>query len=509
MTPNVPDTAPRHGRGTPAPDLRPSANPVGPSLPSSTACAHTRARVIDDRPRDECGVVGVWGVPEAAKIAYLGLYALQHRGQESAGIVTLDGAKQHGHRALGLVQDIFNETTLEKLPGSAAIGHVRYSTMGETRLDNTQPFQINYRRGSLSIAHNGNLVNASELRERLERAGAIFHTTVDTEVILHLMARDYGEFDDTLVSALTIARGAYSLTMLSDKQLVAVRDPNGFRPLLLGRLGTGWIVASESCAFDLVDAKFEREIKPGEILFIDDNGLRSRFLPPAERQALCVFELIYFSRPDSRIFDRSVHESRVRLGERLADLHPIEATGAPAVVISVPDSSNAAAIGYAARAGIPFANGLIRSHYVGRTFIEPDQRIRDFGARIKYNAVRSVLDGKRVIIVDDSIVRGTTSGKIVRMVRAAGATEVHMRISCPPWRFPCNYGIDTPHIDQLIAHNLSIDEIRERIGADSLGFLTVDDLNEVLPGHSFCNACFTGEYPVRFDERASKMELSK
>lgn len=487
-------------------------NPTTPDTPGTTGIFATGCQA--DRydphppslaPRDECGVVGVWGVPEAAKIAYLGLYALQHRGQESAGIVTLDGAKQHGHRGLGLVNEIFDETTLARLPGSAAIGHVRYSTMGETRLDNAQPFQINYRRGSLAIAHNGNLVNASELRERLERAGAIFHTTVDTEVILHLMARDYGEFDDTLVSALTIARGAYSITMLSDKQLVAVRDPNGFRPLLLGRLGSGWIVASESCAFDLVDARFEREVKPGEILFIDETGLHSRSLPPAPREALCVFELIYFSRPDSRVFDRSVHESRTRLGERLAELHPVEAD----VVTSVPDSSNAAAIGYARRAGIPFSNGLIRSHYIGRTFIEPDQRIRDFGARIKYNPVRSVLEGKRVVIVDDSIVRGTTSGKIVRMLRAAGATEVHMRISCPPWKFPCNYGIDTPHIEQLIAHNLDADQIREKIGADSLGFLSVEDLESVLPGHSFCNACFTGRYPVTFDARASKMELSK
>lgn len=456
-------------------------------------------------PREECGVVGVWGVPEAAKITYLALYALQHRGQESAGIVTRDGQQLYGHRGVGLVHDIFTEPVLATLPGSAAIGHVRYSTMGESRLDNAQPLQINYRHGNLAIAHNGNLVNAARLRSELEKSGAIFHTTVDTEVILHLMARDYGNFDDTLVSALTMAQGAFSLTILNNHQLVAVRDTHGFRPLVLGRIGDGWIVASETCAFDLVNATFEREIQPGELLFIDDHGPRTRSLPPAAASALCVFELIYFSRPDSVVFGRSVHEARMRLGERLAELHPVDAD----VVISVPDSSNAAANGYARRAGIPFAHGLIRSHYVGRTFIEPDMGIRDFGARVKYNPVRAALENKRVVVVDDSIVRGTTSGKIVRMLRNAGAREIHMRISCPPWKFPCNYGIDTPQAEKLIAHNTEVDEICRKIGADSLGFLTVEDLQSVLPHSSFCTACFTGDYPVRFEARASKTELSR
>jgi amidophosphoribosyltransferase len=457
----------------------------------------------DGKPKDECGVVGIWGVPEAAKIAYLGLYALQHRGQESAGIVTSHEGRLYGHKAQGLVADVFGGDVFDNLPGENAIGHVRYSTTGDSMLENAQPLQINYRHGGLAIAHNGNLVNAAQLRSSLEGSGAIFHTTVDTEVILHLMARDHGSFDDTLISALTVAKGAFSLVILSESEMVAVRDPYGFRPLLLGRLGPGWIVASETCAFDLVDATFEREIKPGEVVIIDENGLRTRMLPPASRQALCVFELIYFSRPDSIIFGQSVHEARIDLGARLAEVAPVEAD----VVISVPDSSNASAAGYAQRAGIPFAHGLIRSHYIGRTFIEPDARIRDFGARVKYNPVRAVLEGKRVVLVDDSIIRGTTSRKIVRLIRKAGAKEVHMRIVCPPWTHTCNYGIDTPNADQLIAHNHSIEEIRQRIESDTLAFLSIDDLYSVLPGRSFCTACMSGHYPVTFEERAAKNVL--
>ncbi|MEK8022436.1 MAG: amidophosphoribosyltransferase [Candidatus Hydrogenedentota bacterium] len=456
-------------------------------------------------PRDECGVVGVWGVPEASTITYLGLYALQHRGQESAGIVTRENGRLHGHRALGLVPDVFNKSVLQSLPGDTAVGHVRYSTTGAPMLENAQPLQIDYRRGGLALAHNGNLVNAAGLRTELERSGAIFHTTVDTEVILHLMARDLGSFEDTLVSALTIAKGAYSMVILTERELVATRDPYGFRPLILGKLGEGWIIASETCAFDLVGAEYVREIKPGEVLIIDERGMRSRFLPPVDKQALCVFELIYFSRPDSVIFGESVYDARIRLGAKLAETHPADAD----VVISVPDSSNAAAIGYAERSNLPYANGLIRSHYVGRTFIEPDSAIRDFGVRVKYNAVRNVLDGKRVVIVDDSIVRGSTSKKIVRMIRNAGAREVHMRISCPPWIAPCNYGIDTPSADTLIAHNHTIEEIAAKIGVDTLGYLSIEDMVSVLPGHSFCNACFTGKYPVTFEERSAKEVLHK
>jgi amidophosphoribosyltransferase len=461
-------------------------------------------RPLSPVPRDECGVVGVFGAPEAAKIAYLSLYALQHRGQESAGIVAADGRNMRGVRGLGLVNEVFgDERVFESLPGSAAVGHVRYSTTGEALVKNCQPLQIDYRRGGLAVAHNGNLVNAAELRMGLERSGAIFHTTVDTEVILHLLARNVGRFDDALVSALSIAQGAFSIVMLANDQLVVARDPNGFRPLSLGRLGDGWIVASETCAFDLVGAAFERDVKPGEILFIDEQGVRSRFLAPAQRQALCVFELIYFARPDSVLFGRSVHDARVGLGARLAEIHPAEAD----VVISVPDSSNASALGYARRAGLPYDFGLIRSHYIGRTFIEPDQRIRDFGARIKYNTVRSVLEGKRVVMVDDSIVRGTTSRKLVRLLRKAGAREVHMRVVCPPWTYPCNYGIDTPHADQLIAHQHSVAEIAEAIEADSLGYLSIEDLGAVLPGTSFCTACMNGEYPVAFETREIKDAL--
>ncbi|RMH56376.1 MAG: amidophosphoribosyltransferase [Candidatus Hydrogenedentota bacterium] len=460
-------------------------------------------KALSFHPREECGVVGIWNVPEAAKLAYLGLYTLQHRGQESAGIVTAREGELWGHRGMGLVADVFDAETLNHLPGTRAIGHVRYSTTGDPDPENCQPLQIQYRRGGLALAHNGNIVNASSIRRELELSGAIFHTTVDSEVILHLLARDVGSFEDTLFSALSAVRGAYSMVILTPESLVAVRDPNGFRPLLLGRLKEGWVVASETCAFDLIGAVYEREVEPGEVIIFDREGLRSRRLAPASRQSLCIFELIYFSRPDSTIFEESVHEARLRLGAALARACPAEAD----VVISVPDSSNTAALGYAREAGLPFEQGLIRSHYIGRTFIEPDANIRDFGVRLKYNPVRAVLEGRRIVLVDDSIVRGSTSRKIVRMIRAAGAREIHMRISCPPWRYPCNYGIDTPEAEKLIAHRNDVETIRKEIDADSLGYLTVEQMLAAIPNHQFCTACFTGDYPVRFETREKKTVL--
>lgn len=454
------------------------------------------------RPRDECGVVGVWGVSGAAKIAALCLQALQHRGQESAGIVTLDHGRLVGRRGLGLVADVFDAAALDALPGEAAIGHVRYSTTGASTLENAQPLQIEYRRGALAIAHNGNLVNAAALREGLEAQGAIFRTTVDTETILHLLARQAGPFEEALVESLAAVQGAYAAVLLTDREMVGVRDPLGFRPLVVGRIGTGWVVASETCALDIIDARYERDVEPGEALFFDPSGgLRSvRLRGSGEPPRLCVFELIYFSRPDSSVFGRSVHLARTALGEALAEHHPAEAD----VVIAVPDSSNAAAAGYARRSGLPLEIGLIRSHYVGRTFIEPDRSIRDLRARVKYNPVRPVLEGRRVVVVDDSIVRGTTSRRLVRLLRDAGAREVHMRIACPPWRFPCNYGIDTPGTDDLIAHAHSVDEIRRSIGLDSLAYLSIEEMLSALGGSGFCTACFDGRYPVPFDVRAPK-----
>ena len=450
-------------------------------------------------PKDECGVVALYNIPSASKIAYLALYALQHRGQESAGIVTSHESRLCIKKGMGLVNEVFREESdFQILPGNSAIGHVRYSTSGGTSIENSQPLQIVYRRGSLAVAHNGNIVNALELRKNLERTGAIFHTSVDTEVLLHLLARNVGNFEDALISALSIVKGAFSLVMMSENKIILARDPNGFRPLILGKLGEGWIAASETCAFDLVGAEFIREVEPGEIIFIDESGLRSRFLAPAAHQSLCLFELIYFSRPDSFIFGNSVHEIRVKLGEKLAETHPADAD----VVISVPDSSNASALGYAKKAGLPFSFGLIRSHYIGRTFIEPDQKIRDFGARIKYNPVASTLKGKRVVLVDDSIVRGTTSKKIVRLIKKAGAKEVHMRIICPPWTHPCRYGIDTPSIDQLIAHNLTVDKMKKEIGVNSLEFLSVQDLFDITGNCSYCTACMDGNYPVEFSDES-------
>ncbi len=458
-----------------------------------------------DRPREECGIVAVCGHSEAAKLTYLGLYALQHRGQESAGIATLHDGRIHVHKAAGLVADVFDAGTLHQLPGSIAIGHVRYSTTGSSLETNAQPLVANYRGGSMAVAHNGNITNAATIREELEQRGAIFQSSTDTEVLIHLVAQaGASDFQEALFMGLMRLRGAYSMLILHSDRLVAVKDPRGFRPLCFGKLGDAYVIASESCAFDIMNAEYLRELTPGEMLVYKDGELRaSRPFPPTE-PAFCVFEYIYFSRPDSLAQGRAIYEYRERMGAQLAEEHPADAD----VVIAVPDSSVPAAIGYAQRSGIPYAMGLIRSHYVGRTFIEPDQAIRDFGARIKYNAVRSVLEGKRVVVVDDSIVRGTTSKKIVNMIRSAGAREIHMRISAPPWRNPCYFGIDTPRRERLIAATAGeIENIRQFIGCDSLGFLSLEGLLRVVPRtQQYCTACFTGEYP---DGQAPQGEFVK
>jgi len=461
---------------------------------------------MHDRFHEECGIVGVFGHPEAANLAYLGLYALQHRGQESAGIVSADDGVLISHRGLGLVADVFNEDIIRKLKGTAAIGHNRYSTSGQTLLKNTQPFVVEYGHGGLAVAHNGNLVNANELRDRLQRDGAIFQSGVDTEVIVHLMATSKAERTiDRIAAALAEVRGAYSLVFLTPNELVAARDPNGFRPLVLGRIKDAVVIASETCALDLVDATYEREIEPGEVLRVSAAGCESFHpFPPAPRTS-CIFEYIYFARPDSRVYDRNVYEVRKELGRQLAREQPAEAD----IVIPVPDSGVPAALGYAEQAGLPFEMGLIRNHYVGRTFIEPRDAIRHFGVKVKLNAQPDVLAGKRVVVVDDSIVRGTTSRKIVQMVRHAGARAVHMRISSPPMTGSCFYGVDTPTSEELIASSNSVEQIREFITADTLGYLSERGMYSFLRGDSkgFCAACFTGRYPVPVTDQGRTHQL--
>ncbi len=455
-----------------------------------------RTLIEDDRFHDKCGLFGIFGHPEASHLTYLGLYAQQHRGQESAGIVSSDGRRLRLEKGMGLVNDIFVDGRLESLQGDRAIGHVRYSTAGDTVSENAQPILIDCHRGPIALGHNGNLVNAHVLRQELEAAGSIFQSTSDTEVVLHLYARSHRErIEDAIAASLTKVRGAFSLLFLTPETLVAARDPWGFRPLVLGRLEGSWIVCSETCALDLIDAEYVREIEPGELVVVDRDGLRSfrPFPPEAVRQ--CVFEQVYFARPDSTVFGRNVLQSRLLLGRKLAREQPADAD----VVVPVPDSGMGAALGYAQESGLPFEWGLIRNHYVGRTFIEPKQSIRSFGVKIKLNPVRSVLEGKRVVLVDDSIVRGTTSRKIVRMVRAAGARQVHLRVSSPPTTGPCHYGIDTPLRSELIASNHSLEEIRQYIEADSLGYLSHDGLLEAVgdaAGERHCTACFSGRYPV-------------
>ena len=452
-----------------------------------------------------CGIFGVYGHPEAANLTYLGLHALQHRGQEAAGIVSSDGRTLHVKRVTGLVADAFNEAALARLPGRAATGHTRYATSGSSDLRNAQPLTVEYSHGHLAIAHNGNLVNAGTIRARLEASGSIFQSSSDTEVIVHLIAHAREpDTVDRVVTALKQVEGAYSLLFQTESKLIAVRDPHGFRPLALGRLKDAFVFASETCAFDLIEAEFIRELDPGELVVVDSAGLRS-FHPfgPRLPEHFCVFEQVYFARPDSRVNGQSVYRVRERLGRLLAREHPVDAD----VVIPVPDSGIAAAIGYARESGIPYDMGLIRSHYVGRTFIEPQQSIRHFGVKLKLNAVREVLDGKRVVVIDDSIVRGTTSRKIVKMIRAAGAREVHLRISSPPTTNPCYYGIDTPTRSELIASSHSPAEIARYVTCDSLGYLSVDGLLDAVDAPrlangertGYCAACFTGDYPVPFE----------
>jgi amidophosphoribosyltransferase len=450
---------------------------------------------------DECGVFGIYGHPEAANLVYLGLYALQHRGQESAGIVSSDGREIFRSVGMGQVADVFPTEALRQLKGASAAGHVRYSTAGSSHLVNAQPMRISYHAGEIAVAHNGNLVNAAELRGRLEREGSIFQSTSDTEVILHLIARSpYEPFEDALIDALRQVEGAYSLVLLTREQLVAVRDPRGFRPLSIGQLDGAWCVASESCAFDLIGARFVRDVEPGETVIISASGLRSIRALPEAPVAQCIFEYVYFARPDSHLFGQGVNVVRKRLGAKLAEEHPAQAD----IVVPVPDSGVYAALGYSARSGIPFEMGLVRNHYVGRTFIEPKQSIRHFGVKIKLNPVRELLEGKRVVLVDDSIVRGTTSRKIVSMIKEAGAREVHVRISCPPTVGPCYYGVDTPNRSELIASSHTVDEIRRYIRATSLGYLSQAGL-EAAVGEgtgSFCSACYTLDYPVPISEES-------
>ena len=461
-----------------------------------------------------CGVVGIYGHPEAANLAYLGLYSLQHRGQESAGIVATDGERLRYVREMGHVGDIFTAERIAQLRGFAAIGHVRYSTAGDSSLKNAQPIAVDYSGGSVAVGHNGNLVNAIELRERLEAEGSIFQTSSDTEVIVHLIAKSReGTLPDRIADALRHVKGAYSLVFLSEAQLVAVRDPMGFRPLSLGRIGDVYIVSSETCAFELVGAEFVRHLEPGEMVVIDKNGILSLRPFATTPNHRCIFEWVYFARPDSQIDGLSVYRARERMGRRLAVEHAVPAD----VVIAVPDSGVAAAIGYARESGIPYDQGLMRSHYVGRTFIEPSQHIRHFGVKLKLSPVQEVLRGKRVVVVDDSLVRGTTSRKIVSMIRSAGATEVHLRISSPPTVGPCQYGIDTPTREELIASNHTTAEIQKFVEADSLGYLSLEGLYEAVRGlkseipggdsSGFCDACFSNKNPLEAEKPGRLRQL--
>jgi amidophosphoribosyltransferase len=455
---------------------------------------------MQDKFHEECGVVAVFGHPEAANLAYLGLYALQHRGQESAGMCSSDGREIHSVKEMGYVADIFTPQQLSKLPGSMAIGHTRYSTAGDTNLHNAQPFAVACNKGQIAVAHNGNITNAAELRRELEYDGSIFQASSDTEAVLHLVARSRERtIAGALREALLQMEGAFSMVFLAEDRVIVARDPQGFRPLAMGQMELSggrkcYVFASETCAFDLIGAVYMNEVEPGEMVIAGPEGLTRERYTPEQPRAQCVFEHVYFSRPDSVVFGRSVQESREMLGRLLAREDPVEAD----VVVPVPDSGVAAAIGYAAESGIPFRHGLIRSHYIGRTFIEPSQAIRDFGVKLKLNPVRHLIEGKRVVLVDDSIVRGTTSRKIVRMVRQAGAREVHVRISCPPTKSPCFYGVDTPTRRELIAANNTVEEIRRFLDADSLGYLSLAALRQAVADDrcEYCYACYTGDYPT-------------
>ena len=459
-------------------------------------------------PREACGVFGVFNVDEklAATITHFGLYALQHRGQESAGIIVNSNGKLHGHTGMGLAGEVFTPETLKNLVGSSAIGHVRYSTTGSSNAKNAQPILVDYARGQLAIGHNGNLVNARALREELEASGSIFQTTTDSEIIIHLLARPcYGDFSEVLAKTLRKLRGAFSLTLLTSNALIGARDPQGFRPLSIAKLGGGYVLASETCAFDLVGAEFIREVEPGEIVIINEKGITSKFFRSDRKKALCIFEYIYFSRPDSMIGGKSCHVVRRELGKQLAKEHPVDAD----IVISVPDSGNSAALGFSQESGIPFEFGFIRNHYVGRTFISPTQVERDMKVKVKLNVLPDVVRGKRVVIIDDSIIRGTTTLSRIVELKKAGAKEVHVRISCPPTKNPCFYGVDFPSSERLIAANHSVEEIAEFLDADSLGYLSMEGMIKACGGDDFCMACYDGNYPVPFEEPVEKLALEK
>lgn len=455
-------------------------------------------------PREECGIYGIFGCPEAANFTYLGLYSLQHRGQESAGIVSTNGERLWRYAGMGQVAQVFNREKLEELVGHAAIGHNRYSTTGASFLRNAQPIRVESNLGGFSLAHNGNLTNSWTLRKQLEGSGSIFQTTIDSEVIVHLMSRSgKSDFLEALCDALRKIKGAYSLLVLTKDALYAVRDPNGFRPLVFGQRPDGsYVVASETCAFDISEADYIRDVEPGELVRIDHKGVSSYYPFGPSDESLCIFENIYFARPDSFIFGGSVYEARKNLGRLLAREHAVEADA----VVPVPDSSTVAALGYAEESGIPYTIGLIRSHYIGRTFIEPEQKIRDFGAKIKYNVVPAAVRDKRIVLVDDSIMRGTTARKIIKMLRRAGAREIHLRISAPATRFPCYYGIDIPTRQELIAATHTVEEIVKYLRVDSLGYMSLESAHAAMPNNgtrTWCDACFSGRYPVSFDDATS------
>jgi amidophosphoribosyltransferase len=460
-------------------------------------------------PKHYCGIFGIFGHPNAAELTYYGLYALQHRGQESAGIVTSDGQQLRVHRGMGLVPQVFTGGILQELVGQMAVGHTRYSTTGSSHLRNAQPLTVDCARGQIAIAHNGNLTNAAQLREELEANGSIFQTTVDSEIILHLMAQpNFNGGGSSLVQAVRRIEGAYSLILMTEKELIGVRDPHGFRPLSIGKVKDAWVLASETCALDLIHAKFVRDVEPGEIVIINENGLTSlQAFPEHEQRAFCIFEYVYFARPDSTIANRNVHKARVEMGRELAREHPIAAD----LVIPVPDSGNCAALGYSQQSGIPFEMAFVRNHYVGRSFLQPSQLIRDFDVRVKLNLITELVKGKRVIIVDDSIVRGTTCKARVKTLKEAGAKEVHVLVSCPPHMHPCVYGIDFPDRSKLMAANHSIEDIRKYLHADSLHYLSQEGMVKAtgLPRESFCMACYDGRYPVPFDPAMNKHTIER
>ena len=468
--------------------------------------AHHQLMEDDGRPRDACGVFGIYGHPEAAKITYFGLYALQHRGQESTGIAVARDKKITVHKGMGLVPEVYDMSQLEQLDGGTAIGHVRYSTTGSSILSNAQPFAVQHMGKSYAIAHNGNIVNAHKLKKELEEDGSIFQTTIDSEIAIHLFIKNLvNGFENAIVNTVSRLEGAFSFVVLTGKgELIGIKDPNGFRPLCLGKLGDHYILSSETCALDLLQAEFIRELDPGEIVVIDKNGLRSIKPETTRKRTFCIFEYIYFARPDSTIFGKNVYQMRKAHGKRLAKESHVDGD----LVMPFPDSGNYAAIGYSEESGIPFEMGMIRNHYVGRTFIQPTQDMRDFAVRVKLNPVKELLKGKEIIIIEDSIIRGTTAKTRVRALRDLGVKKIHMRISCPPHRFPCHYGIDFSTKGELIAAVKPLDELKTYLGLDSLAYLSLEGLLESTgvddPGNSFCKACFDGEYPVAFDEEVSK-----